>query len=114
MRISDWSSDVCSSDLLKDFQAKAPRATIATVSGRYYAMDRDKRWPRVEKAYRTLVQAEGEHAGDALAAVEQSYAAGTSDEFVLPPAIGNYDGMQEDRQSGGEGKGVAVRVELGG
>src|SRR3546814_508646 len=82
-------------DYLKDFQAKAPRATIATVSGRYYAMDRDKRWPRVEKAYRTLVQAEGEHAGDALAAVEQSYAAGTSDEFVLPTAIGNYEGMQD-------------------
>src|SRR3546814_20858674 len=58
-------------------------------------MDRDKRWPRVEKAYRTLVQAEGEHAGDALAAVEQSYAAGTSDEFVLPTAIGNYEGMQD-------------------
>src|SRR3546814_1722898 len=53
------------------------------------------RWPRVEKAYRALVQAEGENAGDALAAVEQSYAAGTSDEFVLPTAIGNYEGMQD-------------------
>src|SRR3546814_10184920 len=67
-------------EFLKAFQAKAPRATIATVSGRYYAMDRDKRWARVEKAYRSLVQAEGERAGDALAAVEQSYAAGTNDE----------------------------------
>src|SRR5690606_17658792 len=82
-------------DYLKAFQVKAPRARIATVSGRYYAMDRDKRWPRVEKAYRVLVQAEGEHAEDALKAVEQSYAAGTSDEFVLPTAIGDYKGMKE-------------------
>ncbi|HEY9550261.1 MAG TPA: 2,3-bisphosphoglycerate-independent phosphoglycerate mutase, partial [Kiloniellaceae bacterium] len=82
-------------DFLKAFQAKAPRATIATVSGRYYAMDRDKRWARVEKAYRSLVQAEGERAGDALAAVERSYAAGTNDEFVLPTVIGDYRGMQD-------------------
>jgi 2,3-bisphosphoglycerate-independent phosphoglycerate mutase len=82
-------------DYLKAFQAKAPRATIATVSGRYYAMDRDKRWPRVEKAYRTLVSAAGEHAGNALAAVEQSYAAKTNDEFVLPTVIGGYKGMAD-------------------
>jgi 2,3-bisphosphoglycerate-independent phosphoglycerate mutase len=82
-------------DYLKAFQAKAPRATIATVSGRYYAMDRDKRWPRLEKAYRTLVNAEGERAGDALAAVEQSYAAKTSDEFVLPTVIAGYPGMAD-------------------
>src|SRR3546814_82923 len=82
-------------DFLKVFQAKAPQASINTVSGRYYAMDRDKRWARVEKAYRSLVQAEGERAGDALAAVEQSYAAGTNDEFVLPTVIGDYRGMQD-------------------
>jgi 2,3-bisphosphoglycerate-independent phosphoglycerate mutase len=82
-------------DYLKAFQEKAPLATIATVSGRYYAMDRDKRWPRVEKAYRALVQAEGERADDALKAVEQSYAAKTSDEFVLPTVIGGYEGMQD-------------------
>ena len=82
-------------DFLKAFQKKAPKATIATVSGRYYPMDRDKRWPRVEKAYRALVQAEGAHADDALKAVEQSYAAKTNDEFVLPTVIGNYAGMQD-------------------
>jgi len=82
-------------DYLKDFQEKAPKATIATVSGRYYAMDRDKRWPRVEKAYRALVQAEGERAADALKAVEQSYAAKTSDEFVLPTVVGGYRGMAD-------------------
>ena len=82
-------------DYLKAFQRKAPKATFATVSGRYYAMDRDKRWARVEKAYKALTAAEGERAADALQAVEQSYAAGTSDEFVLPTVIGGYAGMQD-------------------
>ena len=57
---------------------------IATVSGRYYAMDRDKRWDRVGKAYEALVDAKGERAADAKAAIAQSYAAGKTDEFVLP------------------------------
>jgi len=82
-------------DYLKDFQAKAPKAPIATVSGRYYAMDRDKRWPRVEKAFRALVRAEGETAKSPAQAVEQSYAAGTNDEFALPTVIGSYAGMQD-------------------
>ena len=82
-------------DFLKDFQDKAPSATLATVSGRYYAMDRDKRWPRVEKAYKALVQAQGEEASDPLQAVEQSYAAETNDEFVLPTVVGGYPGMAD-------------------
>lgn len=57
---------------------------IATVSGRYYAMDRDNRWDRVLKAYSAIVYGEGEKAADAKEAVERSYAAGTTDEFVLP------------------------------
>jgi len=60
---------------------------IATVSGRYYAMDRDKRWERVKRAYDALVKGAGEKATDALAAVEQSYAAGKTDEFILPTVI---------------------------
>jgi 2,3-bisphosphoglycerate-independent phosphoglycerate mutase len=68
---------------------------IATVSGRYYAMDRDKRWDRVEKAYRALTAAEGERAPDAVAAVEAAYARGETDEFVLPTAISDYRGMQD-------------------
>ncbi len=75
--------------------AASKRVAIATVSGRYFAMDRDKRWDRVEKAYRLLVQAEGEHAGDARAAVAQAYAQGKSDEFVPPTAIGAYRGMAD-------------------
>jgi 2,3-bisphosphoglycerate-independent phosphoglycerate mutase len=68
---------------------------IATVSGRYYAMDRDKRWDRVGKAYDAMVDARGETAPDPRAAIEQSYAAGKDDEFVLPTVIGDYHGMQD-------------------
>lgn len=60
---------------------------IATLAGRYYAMDRDNRWERVEKAYRAIVCGEGVQAEDPLAAIEASYAAGIMDEFVLPTVI---------------------------
>jgi 2,3-bisphosphoglycerate-independent phosphoglycerate mutase len=68
---------------------------IGTISGRYYAMDRDKRWDRVSKAYDAMVSAKGEAAGSALAAIRQSYAADRSDEFVLPTVIGDYAGMAD-------------------
>lgn len=61
--------------------------TIATISGRYYAMDRDKRWERVQLAYNCLVKGEGPKAPNALTAIQQSYAAGTTDEFILPTVI---------------------------
>lgn len=60
---------------------------IASVSGRYYAMDRDNRWDRVEKAYRVLVDGKGETANDPVEAVEQSYNQGLTDEFMLPTVI---------------------------
>ncbi len=60
------------------------RCRIATVMGRYYAMDRDSRWDRVELAYRALVCGEGVRAEDPAAAVEASYQAGVTDEFVKP------------------------------
>lgn len=60
---------------------------IASVSGRYYAMDRDKRWERVKLAYDCLVKGEGPKATDALAAIEQSYAAGITDEFIKPTVM---------------------------
>jgi 2,3-bisphosphoglycerate-independent phosphoglycerate mutase len=68
---------------------------IATVAGRYYAMDRDQRWDRVEKAYRALTAGDGEHADDAVKAVEAAYSRGETDEFVLPAAIGDYRGMKD-------------------
>jgi 2,3-bisphosphoglycerate-independent phosphoglycerate mutase len=68
---------------------------IATVAGRYYGMDRDKRWDRVAKAYRVLTEGAGEHAGDPVKAVEAAYARGETDEFVLPTAIGDWHGMRD-------------------
>lgn len=65
---------------------------IATLSGRYYSMDRDKRWERVEKAYRAMVYGEGPSYRDALACVDDSYANGIYDEFVLPSVIVREDG----------------------
>lgn len=81
---------------LDDLQASLknnPHATIATVSGRYYAMDRDNRWDRVTKAYDTLVLADGERFKTADEAITASYGANVTDEFVLPCVIGDYEGM---------------------
>lgn len=60
---------------------------IATVSGRYYAMDRDKRWERIKLVYDALVNGTGQKSTDGIAAVEQSYNAGVTDEFILPTVI---------------------------
>lgn len=57
---------------------------IATVTGRYYAMDRDKRWDRVQKAYNAFVLGEGDFVDDPVQAVQDSYDAGVTDEFVVP------------------------------
>ncbi len=66
---------------------------IATVVGRYYAMDRDKRWERIERAYRMLVHGEGERANDPLAAIRRSYERNVTDEFVEPIVITRADGV---------------------
>jgi 2,3-bisphosphoglycerate-independent phosphoglycerate mutase len=68
---------------------------VATVGGRYFAMDRDKRWDRVEKAWRVLVDADGERAADPQAAVAAAYERGETDEFVTPTAIADYAGMRD-------------------
>jgi 2,3-bisphosphoglycerate-independent phosphoglycerate mutase len=60
---------------------------VATVSGRYYAMDRDTRWERVDKAYRAIVLGEGEKATDPVEAIQASYDVGVTDEFILPTVI---------------------------
>ncbi|MBQ8221111.1 MAG: 2,3-bisphosphoglycerate-independent phosphoglycerate mutase [Bacteroidaceae bacterium] len=67
-------------------------AKIASIIGRYYAMDRDKRWERVKVAYDLLVNGEGKKANDMVKAVEESYAEGVTDEFILPIVNSNYDG----------------------
>jgi len=66
---------------------------IASMVGRYYAMDRDKRWERTERAYRLLVHGEGEPATDPLAAIKQSYERGINDEFVEPIVMVGADGQ---------------------
>jgi len=74
-------------DYLKEVEAKLKENNlpqIATISGRYYAMDRDNRWERVEKAYNALVLGEGNTAKNSAEAIEKSYAEGVTDEFVLP------------------------------
>lgn len=65
---------------------------IASVIGRYYAMDRDKRWERLKEAYNLLVYGEGKHTDDVIAAVEESYAEGVTDEFIKPIVNDNVDG----------------------
>lgn len=67
--------------------AKIGVGQIATISGRYYAMDRDKRWERVEKAYHAVALGEGEQAADAQSLLKASYAADVTDEFVLPSVL---------------------------
>jgi 2,3-bisphosphoglycerate-independent phosphoglycerate mutase len=68
---------------------------IGTVSGRYYAMDRDGRWDRVKLAYDAIVHAQGLHAVTPGDAVRESYERGETDEFVKPTVIGDYDGIAE-------------------
>ena len=66
---------------------------IATISGRYYAMDRDKRWDRVEKAYKAIAMAEGVKQPTSAVAIKNSYEEDTTDEFVVPVVVGDYAGM---------------------
>ena len=72
---------------LEQYMKKVGVGQIATVSGRYYAMDRDERWERVEKGYNALTLGEGMFANTALEAVELAYARDENDEFVLPTVI---------------------------
>lgn len=68
-------------------------ATIGTVIGRYYAMDRDNRWDRVETAYRAIVDGRGDTASTPAGAVEQAWDAGKTDEFIPATVIDGYEGM---------------------
>jgi 2,3-bisphosphoglycerate-independent phosphoglycerate mutase len=83
---------------MKQFQqdlAGVDRLRIATLCGRYYAMDRDKRWDRVEKAYRVIIQASGAKADDPVGAIAAAYDRGETDEFVSPTVIADYHGMED-------------------
>lgn len=83
---------------LNDFEANTknlPDVKVATIAGRFYAMDRDKRWDRVEKAYNNIVAAEGKRYATADEAITASYNAGVTDEFVVPAVIGDYQGAKD-------------------
>lgn len=83
---------------LQDFEnaiADLKNVKIATISGRFYAMDRDKRWDRVELAYNNMVEATGTRYATADEAIKASYANKITDEFVVPCVIGDYQGMQD-------------------
>ena len=85
-------------DFVADFEksiSTMKNVQVATISGRFYAMDRDKRWDRVEAAYNALALAEGQRYATAAEAIEASYQAEVTDEFVVPCVIGNYQGIQD-------------------
>ncbi len=79
---------------LEDDIAGVEGVSIATVVGRFFAMDRDNRWDRVAQAYELMVRAKGDKADSAVAAAEAAHAAGETDEFVSPHVIGDYAGMK--------------------
>ena len=83
---------------LKEFCAATKdmeHVKVATLSGRFYAMDRDKRWDRVELAYNNIVSANGKRYTSVDEAMEASYKANVTDEFVVPCVIGDYDGAKD-------------------
>ncbi len=71
-----------------------PNCHVVTVIGRYYAMDRDNRWDRVEQAYRAMVTGQGKPVETPLQAVSEAYDADQTDEFILPCVVGSYGGME--------------------
>ena len=79
---------------IKDVEAHCAKSAgvVASIIGRYYAMDRDKRWERVKVAYDQLIKGEGRPAADMAAAVEESYAEGVTDEFIKPIVNSTVDG----------------------
>jgi 2,3-bisphosphoglycerate-independent phosphoglycerate mutase len=79
--------------------AELPVDRIATVAGRYYAMDRDKRWDRTERAVHAIVEGEGEHADDPIAAVQASYDRGVTDEFIEPTVIDGRPRLDPERDT---------------
>jgi 2,3-bisphosphoglycerate-independent phosphoglycerate mutase len=85
---------------LEAYMAELGVGRIATVIGRYYAMDRDNRWERVERAWRAMVEAEGVHAPEPVAAIRASYEAGVTDEFVAPTVIVDDQGRTATLRDG--------------
>lgn len=80
----------------QDLCASLPGVAVASIVGRYFAMDRDKRWDRVEKAYKLITQGQGEYtAATAVEGLQAAYARDENDEFVAPTVIGDAVTMQD-------------------
>lgn len=77
------------------FMKKEEVGTIATLSGRYYAMDRDNRWERTKLAYDAIVHGQGQHYDEPREAIQNSYSKGVTDEFLIPCVIDDYQGVQD-------------------
>lgn len=78
---------------------QAASGCIASVSGRYYAMDRDKRWDRVELAWKAIVQGKGREAENVEAAIHGAYEAGESDEFIVPTVLPGHEVMGKESEA---------------
>lgn len=87
--------DVAPSSALEFLDQLPEGLPIATVIGRYFAMDRDNRWDRVAQAYGAMIQAKGERAETAQDAVNAAYAKGVTDEFIPATVIGGFTGVQD-------------------
>lgn len=83
-------------DYLAAFEKQLPaNASVATVSGRFYAMDRDNRWERVSQAWKVIVRGQGRNVSSAAEAIAQSYAANETDEFITPSVVAGYTGLKQ-------------------
>lgn len=82
-------------DFMAELIKSAPHATIATVCGRYFAMDRDTNWERTQTAYDAMVSGVGNTASDPIALIEQCYGDNTTDEFIPAHVMGDYNGVQQ-------------------
>ena len=92
-------------------KSEPTKVRVASVSGRYYAMDRDKRWPRTELAYRAIVDGAGPSATSPLDAIRAAYDAGVTDEFIVPVVIFENDRAVAPMQSGDAVIGVNYRAD---
>ncbi len=91
----DTSPRSCRADLARLGAALPAGVPVATVCGRYYAMDRDRRWDRVQRAYRALAEGDGARFPTAAAVMDDAYAHDVTDEFVVPAVVGDYQGMAD-------------------
>lgn len=83
-------------DFVAELERQLPKgAQVVTVSGRYYAMDRDNRWERVSRAYEAIVKGQGEHADTAKSAVQTAYDRSETDEFIAPTVLPGFRGAQD-------------------